>query len=817
MINLKSLIEFLPFEFKDKDTYKVDGKGILERFLEICGNYFEEEITPEIDNILDIIDLDKTENKYLNYLWEFLGQMPFAKTGIGNGVPNLSETQVRNLLRYSLSLLKIRGSKQFFEILFRSYGLTCTITDPAEGSMDEWVKLNPTYDGEYSIYDRYHYDKIYGCTQCIRVNIQILGHGFTSSTIEFKSFKASIEKLFDRFIPYNVTYKINYGFDEGIRYTIMAEPLVTPIIVPGQVSEIPIKVTVQSNFEDADLRYQVTGYPPSENKWSSKKYSSEEIFYAKKGNQTYYFRSVGDNSVTTQVRVNIKYISKSYHIFYEILEGGNDSENLVLSASNLKIKVKISANVNYDGVVKPLNVQLLNNFDIKPSGSIWEITSADEFKWVIAEFPVKSVSLKVTSLQSLYSVICTPRNINLTKNEKSTITIKSSNPDENLSVLKAVCLSDSSIVLNHGQVWAPQEAGTYIFKCTKDETNDSQRYGTIVAYKLSHSLKYSLEIAEKAFLVGDSVLTPVTLSSGVPYKTFISNRLYEYFDTEIDIYRQRAGSWEFVQTLKMDVRKDAVNWLGEYSVLRNYKFTAAGFYKFVPKGDLSVAKVIEVSIPGAPVQEYLWIQPLDSEDNNWSSLVPYSEDNPIDKTKYIKATYNLPTNKECQFYLRYGKNRKVSKIKLEGSNDEYESNILCKFKELGTYKFKYMGSTVELTIKQKAPTYQIKVNPSEASLGGTVTEVTTVVTVTSDTGESGEVVYETVPDVAHSSPYTFKTNLPGNHKFYVKGFPHINAIFKVNMTGIVDKTELIWEADNKDTQEVNINLPDGVQWQVTLK
>ena len=32
MIDLKKLIDFLPFEYKDQDTYKVDGKGILERF-----------------------------------------------------------------------------------------------------------------------------------------------------------------------------------------------------------------------------------------------------------------------------------------------------------------------------------------------------------------------------------------------------------------------------------------------------------------------------------------------------------------------------------------------------------------------------------------------------------------------------------------------------------------------------------------------------------------------------------------------------------------------------------------------------------------
>ena len=50
----------MPFEYKAQDTYKVNGKGILERFLEICGEHFEDYITKDIENILDIIDIDKT-------------------------------------------------------------------------------------------------------------------------------------------------------------------------------------------------------------------------------------------------------------------------------------------------------------------------------------------------------------------------------------------------------------------------------------------------------------------------------------------------------------------------------------------------------------------------------------------------------------------------------------------------------------------------------------------------------------------------------------------------------------------------------------
>ena len=76
--------------------------------------------------------------------------------------------------------------------------------------MDKWEKVDPLYDTDYSQYDKYNYDKIYGCAQCIEVGISISGHGFTSPTPEFKAFKQSIDKLFDRFLPYNVSGKIAY-------------------------------------------------------------------------------------------------------------------------------------------------------------------------------------------------------------------------------------------------------------------------------------------------------------------------------------------------------------------------------------------------------------------------------------------------------------------------------------------------------------------------------------------------------------------------------------------------------------------------------
>ena len=66
-------MDFLPYYYREADTYKVSGKGILERYLEIFGNYFEDYIVKDTTNILDILDIDKCPEMYLNYLWEFLG------------------------------------------------------------------------------------------------------------------------------------------------------------------------------------------------------------------------------------------------------------------------------------------------------------------------------------------------------------------------------------------------------------------------------------------------------------------------------------------------------------------------------------------------------------------------------------------------------------------------------------------------------------------------------------------------------------------------------------------------------------------------
>lgn len=820
MTNLKNLIDFLPFEFKEQDTYKVDGKGILERFLEICGNYFQEDITKDIDNILDIIDIDKTQQRYLNYLWEFLGALPFARTGEHKGVPNLSDEQIRTILKYSISLLKIRGSRKFFEILFNMYGLTCTITDPTDGEMDKWEKVDPLYDTDYSQYDKYNYDKIYGCAQCIEVGISISGHGFTSPTPEFKAFKQSIDKLFDRFLPYNVSGKIAYGFDLAYNYKIVAEPLISPAkIVTGHITEVPIRVTITSDYDDADLRYQVTGYDPSENKWSSKKYESGSIFYARKGDQRYYFRSVGDNLVTTYVDVGLEYYTKSYHIYADLVEGGTDPDNLVITGTNPVIKVRVTANMNYQGNIKPVSVQLLNTYETKDSGSVWEITSAGTYEWVIADFPAKKVTLKVTAIATNYTVFCEPRNINLTNGEKSLITIRSSDPNEDTSQLIAVCISDPGILVRNGQRWAPTTTGTFQFRCTKDDSGNASNYGTVVAYRLGYTINYDIGVSNKRLNLNAQGSASVNLwvTSGIYYSTFESANLGYYFNTEVTIYKKNTqGTWVKLGTLELTNRY-VVGPDFYYGRSTEYQFNEAGSYKFESVGNASKSVEVEVLAYIPTPQSYLWLEPLNEEDENWYELEPYSEAE-ADAGKYIKAGYQLTKSKNCQFYLRWGDGgNMITGIDLEGSSEKYNSNTLITFDKVGNYEFYYQGSVVSLTIKDVIPKYILTCNPVSAELSKDVQEVSTIVTCTSDTGEVSDIVYETAPDVVHPSPYQFFTNLPGKHTFYVKANPAVKAVFIVNLLDVVDKTELTWESNDISEQGINILVPEGTEWSLKIE
>ena len=214
MIDIRHLIDFLPWYYKDKDTYKVNDKGILERFLEICGDYFTDNIKSVIDNTLDIYDLETTSQEYLAWIWELLGQIPFAQKPSVKPL-QLTEAQQRDLIKYSNELLKIRGTKEFFELMFRIYSNSTNQLKLVSIQAEDfgWEKdlitsktnISPYFDSDNFDDQTIKLDEYYRMKQCIDVTFTITGSFGTASESASKAIKAFI----DRFVPYNVNAIVN--------------------------------------------------------------------------------------------------------------------------------------------------------------------------------------------------------------------------------------------------------------------------------------------------------------------------------------------------------------------------------------------------------------------------------------------------------------------------------------------------------------------------------------------------------------------------------------------------------------------------------
>ena len=228
MINLRSLIELLPIFYKEKDTYNnEEGEGILERFLQTCGNYFQDEVLPDIDNILNLIDIDNTNELYLNYIWELFGSIPYAygiliDQRLWDTYSNISSNRdawlmaieaapprasARDLLKFAIPLYKIRGTLDFYDILLGFYGYRCTISDPTGDFTNPVSSISyfdniPEYDTGLEYDNNEKYDVSLNCLSCVAVNLIV----YTNHTLDelTSQFMDRLFLLLNRFRPINV-------------------------------------------------------------------------------------------------------------------------------------------------------------------------------------------------------------------------------------------------------------------------------------------------------------------------------------------------------------------------------------------------------------------------------------------------------------------------------------------------------------------------------------------------------------------------------------------------------------------------------------
>lgn len=224
------------YKFHQEDTYKdAEGKGILQRFLEVGSEYLDEHISPDIDNILDILDIDKTPEKYIGILWEYFGYIPYAYGLLTVGTPyNKSDlatwttsrypvADYRNLLKYAISLYKIRCTEDFYTILGRFYNLSIRLTEDPTVVLEDPTK----YDQSDILYNNTaDYDQDADCLQCIKmiayVTVPPEVFDYLNANHQMVSATEAILALLNKYLPVHVNQftSENVYFERGSSPTL---------------------------------------------------------------------------------------------------------------------------------------------------------------------------------------------------------------------------------------------------------------------------------------------------------------------------------------------------------------------------------------------------------------------------------------------------------------------------------------------------------------------------------------------------------------------------------------------------------------------
>lgn len=253
-----------PAYYKDYDTYKdKNGKGILERFIEVCSNYLDTDIIPDIDNFMDILDVDVTPDIFLNYFWEYFDYIPYAYGVLVKGVPFTKENvaswlntpdgfpkaDTRSILKYAVSLYKIRCTQDFYTILGRFYGVRFELEEILlEDGYSNKSSNNPginyrligavfedvvsTYSGENEYYGDwkglYPYGDCISCTT-IKANIYIPKGMYDAIQDNIDNVKNAFVNLLNKYIPVNVK-----PFTKDTIELISEIPTIIPIEIEPQ-------------------------------------------------------------------------------------------------------------------------------------------------------------------------------------------------------------------------------------------------------------------------------------------------------------------------------------------------------------------------------------------------------------------------------------------------------------------------------------------------------------------------------------------------------------------------------------------------------
>lgn len=199
---------------RSNDTYKdAQGKGILQRFMEVCGEYLDTDVNPELDNFLDILNPTTTDEYFLNLMWEYFGFIPYAygimqdskyynKVELAKTL-NRKDLKVdnRNLLRFAISLYKIRCTPAFYVILGKFYGLEITIIEPTATR----VNKSTVYDSQAYYNQESLYNQEVDCLECLEIDISVKILNETPlSNSQLNNIKEGTVFILNKYLPLHI-------------------------------------------------------------------------------------------------------------------------------------------------------------------------------------------------------------------------------------------------------------------------------------------------------------------------------------------------------------------------------------------------------------------------------------------------------------------------------------------------------------------------------------------------------------------------------------------------------------------------------------
>lgn len=379
---LDNPIQFFPYYFKEHDSYKElsnDGKGLFERFLNICTEYLRDYPKADIDNFLEILDISKTSDIYINNFWKFFGELPFAKGPIINpelfnktftgfnleealniatvsreDITGISHINYRDALKYAVALFKIRGTLRFFRVMFRLYGITAEIITSSQ--TDPFIKTLPLLDDEYNLFDSdVTFDNQYTCHKCSEVifiitlpnDLKISSDTRVNTSLEYIN---QVRAFIERFVPFYIKPLIQVKDRPEFNQVTISLDSYHVDIPEGSFKNVEVTVEpLLSGNKGVSTDYQVAitdGAEPQDNQWSLKRYT-EKIFKLRVPGKTYWFKPVAMSTPRmAKVSTGNQYTETQYTIWISTLNGIPIEDKLapkILSQDNPEIDIIIKA------------------------------------------------------------------------------------------------------------------------------------------------------------------------------------------------------------------------------------------------------------------------------------------------------------------------------------------------------------------------------------------------------------------------------------------------------------------------------------------